>query len=53
MQTHDTIGTGRLDKNTFKKAMKQLSVAMTDSEIQRLVQDLGFAVESRQPGKKT
>ena len=36
MQRNDTSGAGRLDKAAFKKCLKQLSIAVTDSEIQKL-----------------
>jgi Ca2+-binding EF-hand superfamily protein len=37
MQRYDTTGNGKLDKQTFKKCLKQLSIALTDSEIQKLM----------------
>jgi len=51
MQRFDN-GTGRLDKLTFKKCMNKLSNATTDSEIQKLMQDLGEPGESRGSSKK-
>jgi len=51
MQRFDN-GTGRLDKATFKKCMNKLSNATTESEIQKLMLDLGEPGESRGSSKK-
>lgn len=37
MQRYASTGSGRLDKATFKKCLKQLAVALSDAEIQKLV----------------
>jgi len=51
MQRYDN-GTGRLDKMTFKKCINKLSSATTDSEIQKLMMDMGEPGESRSVSKK-
>jgi len=37
MSRFATSGTGKIDKNTFKKCFKQLSIALSDSEIAKLL----------------
>ena len=40
MKGYDTKGTGRLDKPVFKKCLKQLSVAMSDQDILKVVTEI-------------
>jgi Ca2+-binding EF-hand superfamily protein len=40
MKGYDTKGTGRIDKPAFKKCLKQLSVAMSDTEILKVATEI-------------
>lgn len=51
LKRSDSSGTGRLDKQTFKRCLKQLSIALSDSEIQKLMPNEAPAAGS--PSKKT
>jgi Ca2+-binding EF-hand superfamily protein len=53
MQRQDTTGSGKLDKIAFKKCLKQLNLALTDSEIQTIIQELGLSAgQSASSSKK-
>ena len=47
---YDTSGAGKLDKTGFKRALRQLSIALTDAEIAKLMG--GAAAGSRQASAK-
>jgi Ca2+-binding EF-hand superfamily protein len=42
LQRCDATGKGVLDKVIFKRSLKQVSIALTDAEIQRLLNDFGI-----------
>jgi Ca2+-binding EF-hand superfamily protein len=41
---YDTSGNGKLDKTAFKRALRQLSVALSDAEIAKLLPATGAGV---------
>jgi Ca2+-binding EF-hand superfamily protein len=43
LQRYDSNGSGKLDKNNFKKALKNLSIALSESEIAKLMPAAGNA----------
>lgn len=48
LMRYDTTGSGKLDKPTFKRALKQLAIALADLEIQKLINEQSEG----QPAKK-
>jgi len=51
LQRYDTTGHGRLDKPTFKKCLKQLAIALSDAEIQKIIHEQSEGVP-QPPGKR-
>jgi len=50
MARYDTDGTGKLDKNAFKKCLKQLQISLSDAEIAKLLpslNDLGKGLDGK------